>query len=93
MLFFIKLESKSFLFPPEHEQCYPEGLSVLAGLDKVSTEIQGLSSTDCNFQGLSRPWIFILNFKDFQSECEPCFSVMRGVGWGGWLIEGDDYFK
>ena len=73
MLFFIKLEYKSFLFPPQHEQYYPEGLSVLAGLDKVSTEIQGLSSTDCNFQGLSRPWIFILNFKDFQSECEPCF--------------------
>ena len=23
-------------------------------LDKVSTEIQGLPSTDCNFQGLSR---------------------------------------
>ena len=28
------------------------------GLDKVSTEIQELSSTDCNFQGLSRPWTF-----------------------------------
>ena len=27
---------------------------VLAGLDKVSTEIQGLSSAYCNFQGLSR---------------------------------------
>ena len=25
-----------------------------SGLDKVSTEIQGLSSTDCNFQGLTR---------------------------------------
>ena len=37
-----------------------------SGLDKVSTEIQGLSSTDCNFQGLSRPWIFILKFKDYQ---------------------------
>ena len=33
---------------------------------KVSIEIQGLSSTDCNFQGLSRPWIFILKFKDIQ---------------------------
>ena len=27
-----------------------------SGLDKVSTEIQGLSSTNCNFQGLSR-WV------------------------------------
>ena len=26
-------------------------------LDKVSTELQGLSTTNCNFQGLSRPWI------------------------------------
>ena len=40
---------------PQHEQFYSEGLSVFAGLDKVSTEIQGLSSTYCNFQGLSRP--------------------------------------
>ena len=34
-----------------------------AGLDKVSTEIQGLSSTDWNFQGLSRPWTFYFKFK------------------------------
>ena len=33
---------------------------------KVSIEIQGLSTFDCNFQGLSRPWIFMLKFKDFQ---------------------------
>ena len=33
------------------------------GLDKVSTEIQGLSSTDCNFQGLSRPWTFYFKFQ------------------------------
>ena len=32
------------------------------GLDKVSTEIQGLSTTDCNFQGLSRPWILTSKF-------------------------------
>ena len=45
----------------QHEQFYPECLSVFAplgtcesGLDKVSSEIRGLSSTDCNFQGLSR---------------------------------------
>ena len=34
-----------------------------SGLDKVSTEIQGLSSTDCNFQGLSRPWTFNFDFQ------------------------------
>ena len=46
---------------PQHEQFYPEGLSVFAPFSlkyylnyKVSIEIQGLSSTDCNFQGLSR---------------------------------------
>ena len=32
---------------------------------KVSIELQGLSSTDSNFQVLSRPWIFILKFKGF----------------------------
>ena len=36
-----------------------------SGLDKVSTEFQGVSSTDYNFQELSRPWIFILKFNDF----------------------------
>ena len=44
-----------FLVLTKHEQFYPEGPSVFAGLDKVSTESQGLSSTDCNFQGPSRP--------------------------------------
>ena len=39
-------------------------------LIKVSIEIQGLSTIDCNFQGLSRPWIFMLKFKDFQGVCE-----------------------
>ena len=34
-----------------------------SGLDKVSTEIQGLSSTDCNFQGLSRSWTFYFKFQ------------------------------
>ena len=50
-----------FFVVRQHEKFYPEGLSVFAplgtwesGLDKVSTEIRGLSSTDCNFQGLSR---------------------------------------
>ena len=33
----------SFLLPRQHEQYCPEGLSVFAGLDKVSIEIQGLS--------------------------------------------------
>ena len=61
-----------FLLLKQHEQYnYPEGLSVFAGLDKVSTEIQGLSSTNCNFEGLLRPRIFILKFNDFQGACEP----------------------
>ena len=34
-----------------------------SGLDKVSTEIQGLSSVDCNFQGLSRPWTVYFKFQ------------------------------
>ena len=59
-----------FLLLKQHEQYYPEGLSVFVGLDKVSTEIQGLSSTNCNFEGLLRPRIFILKFNDFQGGCE-----------------------
>ena len=66
------LESTSFLVFPQHEQFYLEGLSVFAPFSlefyihyKVSIEIQELSSSDCNDQGLSRPQIFILKFKDF----------------------------
>ena len=33
------LESRSFSVLPQHEQFYPEGLSVFTGLDKVSSEI------------------------------------------------------
>ena len=36
---------------------------------RVSIEIQGLSSTDCNFQGLSR--------QEFQGACKPCDSSCR----------------
>ena len=35
-------------------------------LDEISYKFQGLSSTDYNFQELSRSSIFILKFKDFQ---------------------------
>ena len=45
-----------------------------SGLDEVSNEFQGLSSTASNFKRLLRPWIFILKFKDFQGACEPCFQ-------------------
>ena len=51
------LESMSVLVCSQHDQFYPEGLSVSAPFPlqfslnyKVSTEIQGLSSTKCNFQ-------------------------------------------
>ena len=47
-----------FLVLQEHEQFHPEGFFVFAGLDKVSTEIQGLSSPNCNFQGPSRRFLF-----------------------------------
>ena len=52
----------------------------------VSIEIQGISSTDCNFQGLSRPWIFFLKFKNFQgfSRCmqmlQTCFHCCMEIG-------------
>ena len=47
--------AKKSLVLPQHEQFYPEGLSVFAPFSlefylnyRVSIEIQGLSSTDCN---------------------------------------------
>lgn len=45
---------------PQHKQFYPEHLSVfvpfpLGWINKVSTKIQGLFRTDCNFQRISRP--------------------------------------
>ena len=88
-------ESMPFLVLPQHEQLYREGLSVFAplgtwesGLDKISTEIQGLSSTDCNFHGLSKPWIFILKFKDFQGACEPTIQVRRWIVQIGLVFNG-----
>ena len=50
------------------------------GLDKVSTKIQGLSSTDCNFQGLSRPWTFYFKFqglsRTFKVHANPGSSLL-----------------
>ena len=71
------LESMTFLVLPQHAILSWRPFCVCSfsfGLDKVSTKIQGLASTDCNFQGLSRPWISILKFKDFQGACEPCHT-------------------
>ena len=53
-----KKESWVSLVLQQHEQFHPEGFFVFAGLDKVSTEIQGLSSSDYNFQGPSRWFLF-----------------------------------
>ena len=39
----------NFFFLPQHKKFYPEGLSTPS-----SSKIQGLSSNDCDFQGLSR---------------------------------------
>ena len=59
------LESMSFFSSSTSGEFYPEGLCICSFTFTVSlsNEIQGLSSTDCNFQELSRPWIFILKFK------------------------------
>ena len=51
-----------FLVLPKHENHF---VTWESGLDKVSSEIQGVSSTDYNFKELSRPWIFILKFNVF----------------------------
>ena len=45
------------------------------GLDKVSIKIQGLASTNCNFQGLSRPWILILKSRTFKVCTNPVIHI------------------
>ena len=52
-------------------------------LDKVSTEIQGLSNTDCNFKRLWRPWIFIFKFKHFQGlpRCVQTLGIAKIAPW------------
>ena len=79
--------AKKNLALPQHEQFYPKGLSAFAPFSlefylnyRVSIEILGLSSTNCNFQGLSRPWIYILKFKDFKGVCKPCRYTETGLG-------------
>ena len=49
-------------------------LDTQSGFDKVSTEIQGLFSIDCNFQGLSRAlnFYFKRTLLDFQGAYKPC---------------------
>ena len=51
-------------------------LGTESGLDKVNAGIQGLSSIDCNFQGLSRALNFYFKisrtFLDFQGAYESC---------------------
>ena len=68
----------SFLVLPQHEQFYLKGLSVLVGLDKVSTKIQGLSSTDCNFQGLE---ILFQNSRTFKVCANPvaCLRISSEI--------------
>ena len=76
----------SFLVLPQNKKFYPEGLPVFAPLSLgfylnygVSIVVPGLSSTDCNFQGLSKPSIFILKFKEFQGVCKPCKEQIRQI--------------
>ena len=52
---------------------------------KVCVEIQRLSSTNCNFQGLSRPWILVLKFKDFQGVCDPCIHYIQILHWSPYI--------
>ena len=58
-----------------------------SGLDKVSTEIQGLSSTDYNFQGLSRPWTFYFKFQGL-SRCVRTLHVTKRKGYSVTTITG-----
>ena len=81
--------AKKSLVLPQHEQFYPEGLSVFAPFSlefylnyRVSIEIQGLSSTDCNFQGLSRPWMFLLKY------CQYTNWVGLSTLWKGSCVKG-----
>ena len=72
----------SVLVRSQHDQFYPEGLSVSAPFPlqfslnyKVSTEIQGLSSTKCNFQYF---------FQDFYSKIHGLsrtFKVCANPDW------------
>ena len=50
-----------------------------SGLDKVSTEIQGLSSNDCNFQGLSRPWTFYFKFQGLSTTFKVRANPVKGL--------------
>ena len=65
-------------------------LSTQSGLDKVSTEIQGLSSIDCNFQGLLRALNFYLKisrtFLDFQGAYEPCYNNTFAMFVAGYFV-------
>ena len=61
-----------------------------SGLDKFSTEIQRLSTTDCNFQGFSRRWIFILKFEDFQDACQP-YSTLPSTDTFVWRVRRSWY--
>ena len=63
-----------------------------SGLDIVSTEIQGLSSTDYNFQGLSRPWTFYFKFqglsRTFKVRANPGSLRSRAVACCGVYFDG-----
>ena len=78
---------------PQHEQFYPKGLSAFAPFSlefylnyRVSIEIQGLSSTDCNFQGLSRPWMFLLKYCQYTQSGLGCLPRERGHMWKGCVL-------
>ena len=63
----------SFLVLPQHEQFYPEHLSVFAafplGWIKIAPKFKGFLARTAIFKDLN--FYFILKFKDFQGACEP----------------------
>ena len=89
-----RTSSLCFSLLPQHEWLYPEGLSVFASFSLkfyLNYWIQGLVSTNCNFQGLSRPWIFIHNSRTFKVRSNPVFLALfkknkLGSFWpGSWV--------
>lgn len=52
-------------------------------MNEISCQFQGLFSTDCNFQGLWIPWIFILKLKDIQrlSRSVQTLTIIETILW------------
>ena len=60
------------------------------GWINLAPKFKAGSSTDCNFQGFSRRWIFILKFKDFQDACQP-YSTLPSTDTFVWRVRRSCY--